>query len=230
MTRFARAVAVGFPYHVTHRGNRRGDIFFCDADREAYLRWLAAYSRANDLEVWAWCLMSNHVHLLVVPGREDSLARAVGLTHRRHAQAMNIAYRWTGHLWEHRFFSTALDDAHLWAAVRYIEQNPVRAGLAVRAEDWPWSSARTHALAEPDPLLAPGRPFPAPEIVGDWSAWLAEALPEETVERLRRQTRTGRPCGDPGFVARLEAVLGRGGIKYPVPVLLPFYYRFTRFT
>jgi putative transposase len=162
MTRLARAVAVGFPYHVTHRGNRRQDIFFSDDERRTYLDWLREYSRASGLEIWAWCLMSNHVHLLVVPAREDALARAIGLTHRRHALALNAAHRWTGHLWEHRFFSTALDESHLWAAVRYIEQNPVRAGLVGRAEKWCWSSARCHALGESDALLAAGRPFPAP--------------------------------------------------------------------
>ena len=159
MARLARTVAVGFPYHVTHRGNRREDIFFRDEDRRRYLELLRQYSAANGLQIWAYCLMTNHVHLLAVPGGPDALARGVGLTHRRHAQAINIAQGWTGHLWEHRFYSTALDEAHLWAAVKYIETNPVRAGLVGRAEEYGWSSARAHALGEADPLLSAGRPF-----------------------------------------------------------------------
>jgi putative transposase len=209
MARLARAVAVGFPYHVTHRGNRREDIFFRDEDRRRYLELLRQYSAANGLQIWAYCLMTNHVHLLAVPGGPDALARGVGLTHRRHAQAINIAQGWTGHLWEHRFYSTALDEAHLWAAVKYIETNPVRAGLVGRAEEYGWSSARAHALGEADPLLSAGRPFPAPGVVGDWRTWLAEGLPEEVVDRLRSRTRTGRPCGDPSFVTRLETILKR---------------------
>jgi putative transposase len=209
MARFARAVAVGFPYHVTHRGNRREDIFFCDEDRWRYLRLLREYSAANGLEIWAYCLMSNHVHLLAVPARPDALARGVGLTHRRHAQAINTRQKWTGHLWENRFYSTALDEAHLWAAVKYIETNPVRARLAGQAEEYAWSSARAHVLGEADALLSAGRPFPAPDVVGDWGDWLAQGLAEEAVERLRSRTRTGRPCGDASFVTRLETILKR---------------------
>jgi putative transposase len=122
MGRLVRAVAVGFPYHVTHRGNRREATFFCDEDRRRYLRLLHEY------------LVSNHVHLLAVPARPDALARGVGLTHRRHAQAVNTRQKWTGHLWENRFYSTALYEAHLWAAVKYIETNPVRARLAEREQ------------------------------------------------------------------------------------------------
>ena len=209
MARLARVVVPGIPYHVTHRGNRRQDIFFSPADRQVYRAWLTEYGAEFGLEVWAYCLMSNHVHLLVVPRRGDSLARAIGQTHMRHARRINAAGGWSGHLWEHRFFSTALDDGHLWAAARYIERNPVRAGLVAQAEDYPWSSARGHVLGERDPLLSPCRPFPNEREVGDWAAWLA-ATPDERMEDvIRRNTRTGRPCGSESFVSGIGQLLGR---------------------
>ena len=209
MARFARVVVTDFPHHLTHRGNRRDDVFFSREDRDVYRSWLLAYAARYKLEIWAYCLMTNHVHLLAVPRREDSIARAVGRAHMRHARRVNRLNSWTGHLWANRFYSTALDEAHLWAAVKYIELNPVRAGLVRRAENYSWSSAAAHARGTPDPLLHPGRPFPDAERVGDWSAWLAEGLERETMDKLRRDTNTGRPCGSEAFLKSLERRLKR---------------------
>jgi putative transposase len=110
-------------------------------------------------------------------------------------------------LWANRFYSCPLDDPHLWKAAKYVELNPVRAGLVAQAEDWPWSSARRHALGEPDELLSVQRPFPG--AIEDWAGWLREGLSDEEVEMLRRHTRTGRPLGEIGFIERLEEFLGR---------------------
>jgi len=134
MPRIARAVAVGLPHHVTQRGNYGQDVFLCDADREAYLAWLADYAGRFGVKILAWCLMTNHVHFVAVPRREDSLARTFNATHMRHAHRMNRKSGLTGHLWQGRFFSCALGGRHLMTCARYIEQNPVRAGLA--AEPW----------------------------------------------------------------------------------------------
>lgn len=211
MTRLARIVYPGVPHHVTHRGNRRQDIFTLPADRAAYLDDLRAYATKAELDIWAWCLMTNHVHLLAVPRREDSLARGVGLAHRRHAVRMNRREGWTGHLWANRYFSTSLDEAHLWACVRYIELNPVRAGLAERAEEWPWSSARAHCGLAADSLLSPDRPFPGD--IADWSRWLREPWDGRDeaalADDIRRCTKSGRPCGDKQFVDWLEERLRR---------------------
>ena len=207
MARFGRVVVPGHPHHVTHRGNRRAKVFVNKADRELYKTILADCGAKAGLEVWAYCLMSNHVHLLVVPRREDSLAKGVGLAHRRYAVALNRREGWDGHFWANRFFSTPLDERHLWAAVRYIEQNPVREGIVKSAWDYPWSSARAH-VGGGDSLLWPGRPFPGP--VGDWAEWLDSDWDDpEAFERLRRCTKTGRPCGGDGFVDSLEERLGR---------------------
>ena len=210
MGRFARVVVSGIPYHVTHRGNRRDDVFYGAEDRARYCRWLREYSDLCGLEVWAYCLMSNHVHLLAVPRRDDALARSIGRTHMRHARHVNREQGWSGHLWANRFYSTALDEEHLWAAVRYVEGNPVRAGVVDRAEAYGWSSARAHARGEGDALLSAARPFPDAERVGgDWGAWLAQGLDAGRLDAIRKNTMTGRPTGDERFVARLERLLDR---------------------
>jgi putative transposase len=215
MARLDRVVIAGVPYHLTHRGNRRGDVFFADEDRWTYLHGLAAAKAKFGLRIWGWCLMSNHVHLLAVPERADSLARAIGLAHGRHSRRVNASHGWSGHLWASRFFSTPLDGAHLWSAIRYIELNPVRAGLVERAEQWTWSSARAHALGVADVLLEPDRPFAAgarDALTGRplaWGEWLARGLAADEIEMLRRATRTGRPCGDEAFIKELEHKSGR---------------------
>jgi len=207
MPRLARIVAVGHPHHVTHRGNRHEDVFLSDAHRCQYLAFLKQYADAAQLEIWAYCLMSNHVHLIAVPRREGALAGGAGLAHRRYAVWLNREEGLSGHLWANRFYSAPLDDAHHWAAVRYVEANPVRAGMVGSAAEYAWSSARAHILGAPDALLSPERPYPGP--VEDWAAWLAVAGDCDEIERVRAATRTGRPCGGSGFVAMLERALGR---------------------
>jgi putative transposase len=207
VARIARVIAAGTPYHVTHRGNHRSDVFFDDADRAHYLALLAQHAKAYAMEVWAYCLMTNHVHLIVVGHEPHSLARAIGFAHMRHSRRINQRLGWTGHLWANRFYSTALDGEHLWGAVRYVERNPVRAGLVTRAEDYAWSSARAHARRQPDALLAETRPFPGP--VDDWPQWLASEGDEALVAAIRRNTCTGRPSGSEAFVKQLEERLKR---------------------
>lgn len=207
LPRLARVVLPGLPYHVTHRGNRRQNVFFRPQDRQTYKQWLGEYAKRYGLEVWAYCLMTNHVHLLVVAHASDSLATAIGRTHGRFAQWQNKHNDWSGHLWANRFYSTPLDDQHLWAAVKYVELNPVRAGMVDRAEDYPWSSARCHARNRFDELLAPSRPFPGK--IESWSEWLATEPRRQEIEALRKNTSTGRPTGSDDFVARLEASLAR---------------------
>jgi putative transposase len=145
LARLARLARVNQPYHVTHRGNQRGPVFFTDEDRAAYLADLARCAAQAGLDIWGYCLMSNHIHLLAVPRRPDSLARGMGRAQQRHARRVNAAQGWLGHLRANRFYSTPLDEAHLWTAIKYIELNPVRAGVVARAEDYRWSSARAHS-------------------------------------------------------------------------------------
>ena len=207
MPGLARVVAPGLPYHVTHRGNRRQDVFFRPEDREVYKDWLSDYAQRYELAVWAYCLMTNHVHLIVSGGRSNSLARTMGCTHGLFARRQNRLHKWSGHLWANRFFSTPLDEEHLWTAVRYVEMNPVRAGLASNPCDYRWSSARAHAGYVADPLLSAERPFPGR--VEDWQAWLTGYGDSEGIDVIRRNTSTGRPSGSPEFVSYLEARLER---------------------
>lgn len=210
MPRLSRTVFAGVPHHITQRGNRREDIFFMDEDRAAYLSWLKEYSEKFDVEILAYCLMTNHIHLVAVPATDDGLHRMLKPLHMRYAQRINRAQGWKGHLWQGRFFSSPLDDAYLWAAVRYVERNPVRAGMKRRAELYPWSSAAAHCGKRLDSLLNPesrwSKQFSAME---DWSAWLSEGDEAEEIQMLRRNVEKGLPCGSAGFIQKLGRRAGR---------------------
>lgn len=205
MARIARVIVPGVPHHITQRGNRRQQTFFCDDDYQVYLDLIAQWCAKKGVAIWAWCLMPNHVHLIAVPRTEDGLARTIGEAHRRYTLRVNGRENWRGHLWQERFASFPLDDRHLLAAARYIEMNPVAAGLATHPDDYPWSSARAHlhgiddGLTDPEPLLG---------LVGDWRAFLSLSSAEE-LDLLHRHERTGRPLGDEPFVIGLEQQLGR---------------------
>jgi putative transposase len=189
MPRRARIAIPGLPHHVTHRGNRGGETFFSDGDRDSYLRRLLCAGAHLGLELWAYCLMTNHVHLIVRPARRDSLAHTIRQVHGQHARVINRAQSWSGHLWANRYYSTPLGPEHLWAAVRYVESNPVRAGLVRVAEDYPWSSARSHCGLAPDGPLSPERPFPGPYV--DWAAWLARGTDTQLEQEIRTSTIRG---------------------------------------
>ena len=207
MARLARVMLEGWPFHITHRGNHRKSVFRTDDDRRAYLRLLDRFSKQFGMSIWAYCLMGNHVHLIAVGKERSSISKALGNTHRACSRSRNLHAAVTGHLWANRFFSTPLDEPHLWAAVRYVELNPVRARLVGEATDYAWSSARAHAGLHAHPLLDLERPFPGP--IGDWPAWLRAGLEEQTAARLRANTLTGRPTGSDGFILELEERLGR---------------------
>jgi len=206
MARLARVVAPGMPHHVTQRGNRRQDTFFCDDDYRVYLDLMAEWCAHYGVDVWAYCLMTNHVHLICVPETADSLGLAIGEAHRRYTRHVNFREGWRGHLWQGRFASFPMDERYLLATARYVELNPVRAKMVRRPEAYRWSSARAHLagvndqLAKVEPLL---------DIVGDWSALLSSGLDEDDYETLRRHERTGRPLGDEVFIEHLETELGR---------------------
>ena len=182
-------------------------MFEVDEDYEVYLAHLAKYMAKHGLSLWSYCLMTNHVHLIVVPEHELSMARALRDTHTVYAMRFNKRTKLSGHVWQGRFYSCPLDDDHLWAAVRYVERNPVRAGLAEHAQDYQWSSAAAHCGLRREVILA--KEFPPEGIVQDWPEWLRDDDDAVPLEALRRNTITGRPCGSPSFVERLETMLGR---------------------
>ena len=153
MARMARVVAPGIPHHITQRGNRRMETFFSDADYREYLYLMAEWCNRCKVEVWAYCLMPNHVHLISVPETEDGLRRAIGEAHRRYTRYINFQKKWKGHLWQGRFASFPMDEHYTLATARNIELNPVKAGMVKRAEEYRWSSAKAHLFKEDDILV-----------------------------------------------------------------------------
>ena len=206
MARLARVIAAGIPHHVTQRGNRRMPTFFRDEDYRVYITLMAEWCRRCGVEVWTYCLMPNHVHLIAVPDSEDALRRGIGEAHRRYSRMINFREDWRGHLWQGRFASFPLDQTYLLAAARYIEQNPVRAGLVPDPQSWHWSSARAHLAGTDDELV---RVEPLLEMVGDWRLFLSEMATEEQLDDIRRHERTGRPLGPEHFLDHLESLLDR---------------------
>ena len=206
MARLARVVAVDVPHHVTQRGNRRQQVFFCDEDYEAYKLLLAEGCRAAVVKVWAYCLMPNHVHLILVPSSEDGLRDAIADAHRRYSRHINFREGWRGYLWQGRFASFPMDEKYLLACARYVELNPVRARLVERPGDWPWSSARAHLAGARDELVDAGA---LSAFASDWAGFLADAPTDQEYADIRAAERIGRPLGSSAFVKKLEARLKR---------------------
>ena len=206
MARLARVVIPGVPHHITQRGNRRQSAFFCDEDYVAYLELMGEWCGKLGLEVWAYCLMPNHVHLIVVPESEAGMRRAIGEAHRRYTRRINFREGWRGHLWQGRFASFPMDETYLMAAARYIERNPVRAHLSRCVWRYRWSSARAHVNGEDDGLV---RVKPLLDRVDDWKDFVRTHEDETEREALRQHERTGRPLGSDAFMAKVERIAGR---------------------
>ncbi|MEA3489430.1 MAG: transposase [Candidatus Omnitrophota bacterium] len=207
MARIARVVAVGFPYHITQRGNYKQNVFLSDEDRYKYLKWLKEYSRHYKTEILAYCLMNNHVHFIAIPHQETSLARTFNIAHMRYSQYFNKKIEAAGHLWQGRFYSCILDEKHLYSAIRYVERNPVRSGLVEKPWDWKWSSAAIHMGKGSDNFgLGKVERFID---VGDWKEYLSELDDKDAITLIRRHTKTGRPLGNSDFIEKLEKMSGR---------------------
>ena len=138
MPRIRRIIVPGSPHHVTQRGSRRQQVFFHATDRALYLSLLKSCAIKFKVVVIAYCLMSNHVHLLMAPNDKEGLRWTLQLTHKQYADAVNRRMQWKGHLWQERFYSCAVDEAHFWVALRYIERNRVEASLVKNASEYPW--------------------------------------------------------------------------------------------
>ena len=205
MARIARVIAPGAPHHVTQRGNRRQQTFFCDDDYLAYIDLMSEWCGKYHVEIWAWCLMPNHVHLIALPETEEGLARAIGEAHRRYTRRINFREAWRGHLWQERFASFPMDENYLLVAARYVEMNPVAAGMVAHPADYPWSSARAHLAAQDDRLT---KVEPLRSLVDNWNDFLLPPT-EEEMAMFRKHERTGRPLGQAAFVEGLEEHLGR---------------------
>ena len=206
MARLARVVLPGYPHHLTQRGNRRQDVFFRDEDYEAYLDLLKEWCGREDIENWAYCLMTNHVHLIVKPNKDSNLSRAIGEIHRRYTRRINFRENWRGYLWQGRFASFPMDEDWLLRAAAYVELNPVRSGMVQEAWDYRWSSVHAHLWRKDkagtvvtEPLL---------NLVGDWKGYLIEAQ-SYRAEEIASHERTGRPLGNDRFIEIAEQLSGR---------------------
>lgn len=207
MARLARLVVPGLPHHVTQRGNRRAQTFFEDEDYALYKHLLSEAAEKAGSEIWAYCLMPNHVHMIVVPSHEGGLRQTFADAHRRYTGYINARLRVTGHLWQGRFGSVVMDEGHLANAVRYVSMNPVRAQLVKRADEWQWSSVAAHLAAQDDGLV---RVAPVLDRYGPFAAFLgAGELAEEGYRALRQSETTGRPLGSDEWLGQLETATGR---------------------
>lgn len=208
--RVARFLCAGLPHHVTQRGNRREQVFFSDADHQTYLALLREYTIKHQVAVLAYCLMSNHVHMVLVPAARDSLPLSLGPLHLRYAQRLNRMHSWKGRVWQGRYFASVLDERHCWAAIRYVERNPVRAGMVQRAENYRWSSASAHCGMRQDAILTNESGWlKQVESIGEWSAWLSEGDDAQKLDVLRKNARRDLPCGSDEFIEKLELNSGR---------------------
>jgi putative transposase len=181
-----------------------------------YLELLQEQAQRYGLEVLAYCLMTNHVHLVAIPHEEESLAQAIGRTHFRYTQYVNRLHRRSGHLWQGRFYSCALDGRHLWLALKYVELNPVRAKLCRRAWQYGWSSAALHTEEKAESELLNLPRWYKQISAQEWRQELAGGLTDAEVARIRLRTHTGRPLGSDRFVSKLENLLGRRVRPLPV--------------
>jgi putative transposase len=207
MARMARIVAVGYPHHVIQRGNRRQQTFFCDDDFITYREFMAHWCAKHEVEIWAYCLMPNHVHLIAAPKKTaEGLRLAIGEAHRRYTRMINFREKWRGHLWQERFHSYPMDERHLLAAARYVEMNPVRAGIVKKPGDYAWSSAPAHLAGQDDRLV---KVQPLLDLIPDWNDHVREAISEKAARTFRMHEQTGRPLGNKNFVEKLEKSLGR---------------------
>src|ERR1035437_6369139 len=210
MARMARVVASGCWHHITQRGNRRQVVFFEDTDRAMYLRLLGLHCNRHGVRISGYCLLSNHVHLVAVPQGENGLAKAIGHAHMDYARWLNVRRSETGHVWQNRFYSCPLDEQHRWEAMRYVELNPVRAGLAVAAAAWPWSSAAAHLGGRDRTGLLDLTEWGSRWNPETWRDVLEEGLDNAAMmERIREATRTGRPAASADFIEQLETATHR---------------------
>ncbi|MCP4652902.1 MAG: transposase [Candidatus Omnitrophica bacterium] len=213
MSRIARLVAVDYPHHIIQRGNNRRNVFLSDDDRQHYLRLLAKYSEECACKVKAFCLMSNHVHLLLVPTDKTALAKAMQKISLSYTQYVNRKYKRTGRLWECRFHSSIVDDdIYLLSVCRYIEKNPTRAGVAKRAESYRWSSVRvnTNTTSREYKFLDPiWRDYNID--CQQYKSFLEEDAAAYSIKNknITQYTYTGKPLGSKDFIKKLSATLGR---------------------
>ena len=204
MARIARIVVPGFPHHIIQRGNRRQKVFFNEGDYKEYLRLLNNYSLRFKVDILAYCLMPNHIHLIATPHEDGSLAQAIGETHRNYTRCINFREKWRGYLWQGRFSSYVLDERHLLAVTRYILLNPVKAAIVKKPWDYKWASTRHHMMIADNSLVKDSL---LREVIENWKDFLSIPASDDDIKLFQLHERTGRPLGDNAFIEKLESLL-----------------------
>ncbi|MFB3884221.1 MAG: transposase [Thermodesulfobacteriota bacterium] len=207
MSRIARIIGAGYPHHIVQRGNNREKVFFDPGDYQRYLSFVSRYSEEKEAAILAYCLMPNHIHLLVRPSDEENLAKMMQGITLCYSKYFNGENGRTGRLWECRYHSTVIDgERYLWAVSKYIENNPVRAGMVKKPEDYLYSSAKNHLLGIEDPLLKD--PLFDSSQLKEYRSFMKLEEGKGILEEIRKQTRSGRPLGDEGFLKILSERMG----------------------
>jgi putative transposase len=206
MARLARVIIPNLPHHVTQRGNGRQKVFFSETDYELYRNLLAESCKKARVECWAWVLMPNHVHLILVPRDEDGLRAALAPVHRAYAGIIHARRKKSGHFWQGRFGATVMDEDHVIEALRYVLLNPVRAKLVTKADQWEWSSAKAYLKDRDDGLTNTG---PMISRFPDMKALLTGKANPDHLKRLRAAETIGRPIGNAAFMKMIEKKSGR---------------------
>lgn len=205
MPRIARIVVRDYPYHVIQRGNNKQTVFFDDRDKKLYLQLLNKFRKEDNCKLHAYCLMNNHIHLLITPLKDESLSKMMQKLSLRYTQLINKKYKRTGRLWECRFHSCLIDkDNYLWAVCRYIETNPVRANIVKSVRDYFWSSARINVLGEESNLVEPIWGGEKDKL--EYSKFVLESE-DKLNKEIKNCTYKGKPLGDEGFMKIIEKLL-----------------------
>ena len=207
MGRIARIVVPDVPHHIIQRGNRSQQVFFNDNDKLFYLKLASEFAQKEKMDIWAYCLMDNHVHMIVVPHTEQSLANVFCNVHCKYTRRINSRYDWKGFLWQGRFISFPMDDRYTFSAVRYVERNPVRAGIVCKAEDYQWSSAFYHVSGIKNEFLLNDEPIK--NEISDWKSYLSSNENVEDIKCIRNNCKNGLPLGDLDFIKNIESLMGR---------------------
>lgn len=218
MVRRARVVVPGQPHHITQRGNNKQDVFFTDEDRHYYLRILKEQSKKYGLQIEGYCLMTNHVHIVATPDDEKSLSKAIGRVHTLYTQYVNNFHNRSGHLWQNRFYSCVLDEDHFRESLRYVEMNPVYAGIVKRPWDYEWSSCKAHT-GETESEILEIKNWNKRVLISEWKEYLLEKVSESQIKKMETYIRTGRPLGSDSFISKLETKLNKR--LRPLPVGRP---------
>ncbi|WP_395006343.1 transposase [Undibacterium sp.] len=215
MARLPRVCPVGIPQHVIQRGNNRQVCFASEEDFAAYAHWLTEYAKKFQVDLHAWVLMTNHVHLLCTPRTNNAVSHLMQALGRQYVRYFNLSYKRTGTLWEGRFKSCLVQqDGYLLQLYRYIESNPVRAGMVLEPSDYVWSSYQINALGKESALCTPHSCYlalgsDATKRQANYRDLFKSHIDCELLETIRDSVNKGLVFGNSRFETEIESLTGR---------------------